>query len=80
MKLYMKTTTDKFELPMFVADSAAELAKMVGLSKGSVASMLTRGIGGYHRVTIPDPEPKWYPTNDGQLWRYGKNGRVEVMD
>lgn len=54
MKLYIKCTTDKFELPVAVADSAAELAKMVGLTKGSVASMLTRELSGFHRIEIDE--------------------------
>ena len=78
MTLYIKTSKDKYELPMFVADSAAELAKMVGLSKGSVASMITRGIGGYHRIVIP--EPKKYPNNDGGLWYWDEDGHVVVED
>lgn len=30
MKIYIATTPDEYELPLFVADSAAELARMCG--------------------------------------------------
>lgn len=30
-KLYMKVTTDEFELPIYYADSVRELAKMCGV-------------------------------------------------
>lgn len=30
-KLYMKITTDEFELPIYYADSVRELAKMCGI-------------------------------------------------
>lgn len=33
MTLYIKVTQDKFELPIAVADTARELADMVGTSK-----------------------------------------------
>ena len=34
--LYMKVTADKYELPIAVADTAVELAKMVGVTPNSV--------------------------------------------
>lgn len=56
MKLYIKTTKDKYELPLAVAESVAELAKMVGHSKGTVASMITRNQNGYRKIVIDDDE------------------------
>ena len=40
MKLYLKVTTDKYELPLVVADSQSELARICGISKSTVASSL----------------------------------------
>ena len=40
MTLYIKVTQDKFELPIAVADTAGELAKMVGTSRNTVYSSI----------------------------------------
>lgn len=64
MTLYMKCTTDRLELPIAVADTAKELARMLGVSHNSVYSEISRGYGGYHKVVIDD---EWYPDNDGRL-------------
>ena len=73
MKLYIKVSNDKYELPIAVADSPAELAAALGVKRESILSMLTRQVGGYHRVEI---EPDVYPDNDGGLWYYDNDGRV----
>lgn len=62
MRLYMKTTTDKYELPLIVEDSPTKLARRLGLSPHSVACMCSKECAGYHRV---DVEPDMYPDNDG---------------
>lgn len=54
--LYVKCTTDKYELPVAVADSGAELARMLGISANSVWSMISKGISGYHKIEIDDKE------------------------
>lgn len=36
MKLYMKVTNDKYELPLAVAGSFAELARMQGISPSTI--------------------------------------------
>lgn len=59
-KLYMAVTRDRFELPVAVADSAQELARMVGVSKRTIERRLSdnkhhpgrRSI--YHRVLVED--------------------------
>lgn len=66
MTIYMKCTTDRLELPLAVADTARELARMMGVSYNSVYSEISRGYGGYHKVVID--EPKLYPTADGGFW------------
>lgn len=54
MTIYMKCTTDRLELPIAVADTAKELARMLGVSHYSVYSEISRGYGGYHKVVIED--------------------------
>lgn len=41
--VYMKVTGDELELPIAVADSAEELAKMVGVDKRTIWSQISRG-------------------------------------
>lgn len=77
MNLYMKTTTDKYELPIAVEDSPTKLAKKLGLNRHSVATMCSKQICGYHRIKI---ESEMYPDNDGGLWHYGDDGRVIIVE
>ena len=37
----MAITPDEYELPLFVTDSAVEMAKWAGISRSSLLSMLT---------------------------------------
>lgn len=41
MKLYMMVTKDKYELPLCVAGSTEEMARMVGTTKNSIASAIS---------------------------------------
>ena len=50
MTLYIRTTADKYELPIAVADSPNELAQMLGIKKESV----------YRRYWSKCPSPHWY--------------------
>lgn len=54
MKLYLKTTTDALELPLFVAGSSSELARMTGKSDQVVRSSISHGRKGWYRVVIED--------------------------
>jgi hypothetical protein len=72
MKLYMKCTTDKFELPLIVEESPMILANKMGISPHSVATMCSKQICGYHRIEVEER----YPDNDGGTWHYDKHGRV----
>lgn len=56
MTLYMKCTTDRYEFPIAVADSCAELARMLGLSLNSVYSMISKEISGFHKIEVEDKE------------------------
>ena len=78
MKLYMKCTTDELELPLAVADSPKELAVMLKANYGTIATMVSKQICGYHKVEIEDTE--LYPDNDGNLWYYDNNGRVAIVE
>lgn len=76
MKLYIKATTDKYELPIAVEDSPTKLAQKLGLNRHSVATMCSKQVCGYHRV---EAEPEMYPDNDGNLWYYDKNRKVVIV-
>jgi hypothetical protein len=78
MKLYMKCTTDELELPLAVADSPKELAVMLKANYGTIATMVSKQICGYHKVEIEDTE--LYPDNDGNPWCYDNNGRVVIVE
>lgn len=39
--LYMQVTSDKYELPLVVADSMAELARKTGNKRSSIASAIS---------------------------------------
>lgn len=52
--IYVAYTHDEYELPVAVADTAAELAKMVGVTSDSMYSMLSRKEGYYCKVKEND--------------------------
>lgn len=52
MKLYMRVTHDKYELPVAVADSVIELAKMLGLGRSSLESIFSKVRRGNPRYKI----------------------------
>lgn len=59
MVVYMEVTADEFELPIAVADSAGQLAKMCGTTKGTIFSLISHEKAGvqkskYKRVEIED--------------------------
>lgn len=56
MTLYMKCTTDRYELPIAVADSGQELAKMLNMSVNSVWTCISKHRSGYHKIEVEDPE------------------------
>lgn len=45
-KLYMAVETDKYELPLYVADTSRELADWSGFSIGYVLSAIAHGYPG----------------------------------
>lgn len=56
MTLYLRTTTDKYELPIAVAESPTELAKMLGTTQGSVSSSISHNRPGWYKLEIEDNE------------------------
>lgn len=53
-KLYLRTTTDDLELPVAVAESPEELARMLHTTRGSVESSISKHHAGWHRVIIEE--------------------------
>lgn len=43
MRLYLEITQDKYELPIMVCESAAELARRTGLTENNVYSQISKG-------------------------------------
>ena len=78
MTVYVKYDRAKPHLPVAIADTKEELAKMVGMSLNTVRSSLSHGVGSFAEVEIGDLE--LYPDNDGRLWYYNDQGRVAYVD
>ena len=61
-KLWLLVTFDEYELPLFVADSAGELGRHVGLSSNAIISAVSKAKkygfkSRYHSVDIDDEDP-----------------------
>lgn len=52
MTLYLRVTNDKYELPVAVADSKAELARMVGVHQSALTHALKDAREGKHKRTV----------------------------
>lgn len=52
--LWMKTTKDKYELPLAVADSVAELSQMVGTKREVISCAVCRKYRGWDKVILPE--------------------------
>lgn len=51
-KLYIKTTLDEYSLPIAVAESPTELAKMLGIKANAVSHALSVGAKSYCTVLV----------------------------
>ena len=64
MKLYMGVTPDKYELPLFVADSLKELSKMSGFDYDSVRHLISKRSSGKNKgikfLKITLEEEEWH--------------------
>ena len=56
MTLFVKTTADKYRLPLAVADSKSELAKMLGISLNTVICSYSRNLSTYYTVEVDEDE------------------------
>lgn len=56
MKLYLKVTRDKYELPVAVAESPKELAIMLGTTKNNVLSSISKKRRTWVMVEVEDGE------------------------
>lgn len=54
--LYVKTTNDRYELPIIVETSPSILARKLGLNRHSVATMCSKGVSGYYRIEVEEEE------------------------
>lgn len=58
--MYMAVTADKYELPLYVADTARELGKHYGVSANMVYSAVSKGLSGkrngYRFVKVEEVE------------------------
>ena len=54
IKLYLRTTTDDFELPVAVAESLDDLAETLHTTKGSVKSAISHHYAGWYRIIIEE--------------------------
>jgi predicted HTH transcriptional regulator len=53
-----------------------ELAKMLHMTNGSVASAVSREVSGFHKVIIPE----CWPNDDGGLWYYDEHGKAVTLE
>lgn len=64
MKIYMGVTPDKYELPIFVADSLKELAEMSGFDYDSVRHLISKRSSGKNKgikfIKITLEEEEWH--------------------
>lgn len=49
MNIYMRVTSDEIELPVAVADSVGELAKMLNVKRSSLVSIFSKVRNGSNR-------------------------------
>lgn len=78
MNLYMKTTTDKYELPIAVEDSPAKLARRLGLKRASVATLCSKQICGYHRIQMEDGDMTMTDNEIVRDYRAAKNKQQQI--
>lgn len=56
MTVYMKVTRDKFRLPVAVADSVPELARMLGTNADNIHAAISHGRKTFVKVEIEEEE------------------------
>lgn len=58
MKLYIKSTGDELDLPVAVAESPTELARMIGTNRDVVLSSIAHKRKGWARVEVEDEDER----------------------
>lgn len=56
MTIYMQVSKDKYELPLAVAESPTELAKIVGTTKNNVSSSISKKRKGWVKVEVREDD------------------------
>ena len=56
MTLYLKITKDRYEFPLAVARTQAELARIVGVDRTAVSKGLRNEHSAYKKVEVEDDE------------------------
>ena len=56
MTLFMKVTRDRYELPLAVAQTQAELARIVGVDETAVSKGLRNENSAYKKVEVEDDD------------------------
>lgn len=54
LKLYLRVTDDQYELPVAVAESPTELARMLGIRQNNVTSSISHKVKTYCVVEVED--------------------------
>lgn len=57
--LYMRTTTDELELPIAVANSVTELAKMLNVTPNNVSSSISKHHKGWYKIQEEEINENW---------------------
>lgn len=65
-------------LPVAVGDNFHDLGRILGISASAVSHAVHRNSELYRVVDLDEPE--MHPDNDGRLWYYNDQGRVEYVD
>ena len=55
-KYWMAVSKDKYRLPIAVADSAGQLARMLGKARGTIDSSVSHGKKAYERIEVDEDE------------------------
>lgn len=52
----LKVTRDKYELPLLVASTVDEMARLTGVQRSTIYKSITRGTGQFRKVYIDEEE------------------------
>ena len=78
MKVCIKYDKHPPHLPIAVAESRSELARMLGVRRNVIDSAFSHHASTYFEMEFD--EETWWPNADGGEWRYGPNGEVIYRD